>query len=248
MSGTSPPPTTTTECPLSFAWFYSYLALHPPIRPGRFPFSALFTLGHLGIPSGVGPEGTHRSHSHPSKGFPCPLPWTLQRGLGGGYLIPYAAHCGTQPGNGVTSRLTRFSRPTCSCPQVFWVRSSDTLRNGSSCYPIRCGEVGGPFPVGQNPLQLDSPCHVLSQARHLRDTPSLHRAFQGHAAHPAERPATLSPNGSPPPWQKERSYEVSFFHSFHGTVFTAHISRELPRALASSGILLPNSIRLAPTP
>jgi len=34
-----------------------------------------------------------------------------------------------------------------------------------------------------------------------------------------ERPTRLSPNSSLPPWQKERSYEVSFIHSFHGTVF-----------------------------
>jgi hypothetical protein len=35
--------------------------------------------------------------------------------------------------------------------------------------------------------------------------------------------------------------------SFHGTVFTAHISWALPQALASSGILLPSCMRLAPT-
>jgi len=39
-----------------------------------------------------------------------------------------------------------------------------------------------------------------------------------------ERPTRLSPNGSLLPWQKKRSYEVSFFHSFHSTVFTAHAS------------------------
>jgi hypothetical protein len=62
----------------------------------------------------------------------------------------------------------------------------------------------------------------LSQARLVGDTPPPHRAFQGHAAHLAERPARLSPNGSAPPWQRGRSYKGSFVHSFHGTVYTAH--------------------------
>jgi hypothetical protein len=112
VSGTSPPPTTTAECPLPFAWFWSYLALGPPIPPGRFPFSALFTLGPLGIPWRVGPPSTRRSHYHPSEGFPCPIPWTLQRGLGGGYPRPYPAHCGSQPEDGVISRLIRLSHLT----------------------------------------------------------------------------------------------------------------------------------------
>ncbi len=107
VSGTLPPPTTTTECPLSFAWFYSYLALHPPIRPGCFPFSALFTLGPLGIPWRVIPPSTLRSHSHPSEGFPCSRRWTLQRHLGGGSLPSYTAHCGTPLGSKVNSGSLR---------------------------------------------------------------------------------------------------------------------------------------------
>jgi hypothetical protein len=111
MARTSPLASTTTECPLSFRWFCCLLGASSPGLAGALPlFGIVSTFGPLGIPSGVGPRGTHRSHYHPSKGFPCPLPWTLQRGLGGGSLIPYAAHCGTQPGNGVASRLTRFSR------------------------------------------------------------------------------------------------------------------------------------------
>ena len=126
----------------------------PRTDRGASLFGIVSTLGPLGIPSGVGPGGTRRSHSHPSKGFPCPLPWTLQRGVGGGYLIPYAAHCGTQPGNGVSSRLTRFSRPTRSYPQASWVRSSDMLRNGSSCYPIRCGGGRGRLPRRAKPTSV----------------------------------------------------------------------------------------------
>src|SRR5215813_4372713 len=37
---------------------------------------------------------------------------------------------------------------------------------------------------------------LLSQALHLGDLLSPHRAFQGHAAHTARWPAMLSPNGS----------------------------------------------------
>ena len=81
----------------------------------------------------------------------------------------------------------------------------------------------------------------LSQARLLGYTPFPHRAFQGHAAHLAERPATLSPNGSPPPWQKGRSDEVTFFHAFHGTVCTAHESIPLLRAWEAS-----RNVALAP--
>ena len=160
----------------------------------------MFTFGRLGVHLMVSPETTHRSHCHPVERFPCPIPWTLQRGVGGGYPVSCAAHGGSQPDNGVESRWTRCSHLARDTSQAFRVRSSEALKNGAGCYPLKCGRVGCRFPEGQNPLQLDSPYHVISQARHLRDTPSLHRAFQGHAAHLAERPTRLSPNGSLPPW------------------------------------------------
>ena len=148
------------ECPLPFTWFCSYLALCPPIPPGRFPFSALFTLGYLGIPWRVVPPSTRRSHYHPSAGFPCSPLRPLQHDLGGGFLKHPPAHGSSQLGCRVKSRLT--------CPSVLKMRlhgpaqSLGTIRlfPRSSRHPIRCGRVGVPFPIGRFPLRLDSPYHV----------------------------------------------------------------------------------------
>src|SRR5262249_24759281 len=63
---------------------------------GRFPFRGLFRLGLGGFSEGL-PWPTHRSPSHPVQGFPCPLRWTLQHGLGGGSLPIPTALCGSQP-------------------------------------------------------------------------------------------------------------------------------------------------------
>src|SRR5215831_13705770 len=85
----------------------------PPIRHlasasfssllGAFPHRGA---SHFGVCSGSGlggfgsglPWPPHRSPSHPVQGFPCPLRWTLQRGVGGGSLLIPTALCGSQPG------------------------------------------------------------------------------------------------------------------------------------------------------
>jgi hypothetical protein len=138
--------------------------------------------------------------------------------------VSCAAHGGSQPDNGVESRWTRCSHLARHTSHAFRVRSSEALKNGAGCYPLRCGRVGCRFPEGQNPLQLDSPYHVSAKrsisGTHLPFT----SPFRDMLLTFVERPTRLSPNGSLLPWQKKRSYEVSFFHSFHSTVFTAHAS------------------------
>jgi hypothetical protein len=64
---------------------------------GRFPFRALFQLGLRRVQPGSPPWPTRRSPWHPVQGFPCPLRWTLQRGVGGGLLLIPTALCGSQP-------------------------------------------------------------------------------------------------------------------------------------------------------
>ena len=86
------------DAPLHSRGFTPYLALCPQLRLGRFPFRVLFTLGHLRIRLGVFPQSTRRSHCHPLGGFPCPMRWTLQGDLGGGYLASHTVHNGSRPG------------------------------------------------------------------------------------------------------------------------------------------------------
>jgi len=99
------------DAPLHSRGFTLYLALGPPHCVGRFPFRALFTFGLLGVRPVVSPKTTHHSHCHPVERFPCPAPWTLQRGLGGGSLSPCTAYSGSQPGYGVASRLAHTCQP-----------------------------------------------------------------------------------------------------------------------------------------
>ena len=76
--------------------------------PGFGPYLAPFPPGasHCGVCAGSGLEGfgqglpwpPHRSPSPPVQGFPCPLRWTLQRGVGGGSLLIPTALCSSQPG------------------------------------------------------------------------------------------------------------------------------------------------------
>src|SRR5919201_5283244 len=74
------------------------------------------------------------------------------------------------------------------------------------------------------------PC--LSQAGLLGYTPSPQHAFQGDAAHQAQRRTWLTPKDSPGTWYTQRDYRSLWtLHPFHRTVFTAHtwISLPLPR-------------------
>lgn len=185
------------------------LSMHVVLLP-TWRFGPNITLGasHFGLCSRSGlwgfisgfPRDSRRSHYHPVERFPCPVPWTLQRGLGGGYPLPCAAHGGSRPGHGVETRFTRGSHLTHVIPQAIRVRSSEALKSGAGCYPVRCGRVGCRFPVGQNPLQLDSPYHVLAKrgisGTHLPFT----SPFRGTLLTVVERPTRLSPNGSLLPW------------------------------------------------
>src|SRR5215831_8691508 len=69
----------------------------------------------------------------------------------------------------------------------------------------------------------------LSQARLLGYTPSPQHAFQGDAAHQAQRRTWLTPNDSPGTWYTRRDYRSLWtLHPFHRTVFTAHTWIALP--------------------
>ena len=71
------------------------------------------------------------------------------------------------------------------------------------------------------------PC--LSQACLLGYTPSPQQAFQGDAAHQAQRRTWLTPNGSPGTWYTRRDYRSrGTLRPFHRTVFTAHTWSALP--------------------
>src|SRR5262249_921114 len=80
----------------------------PRIRRGLVPPWRFSPRGasHFGVCSGSGfggfgqglPWPTRRSPWHPVQGFPCPLRWTLRRGVGGGSLHIPTALCGSQPG------------------------------------------------------------------------------------------------------------------------------------------------------
>ena len=69
----------------------------------------------------------------------------------------------------------------------------------------------------------------LSQACLLGYTPSPQQAFQGDAAHQAQRHTWLTPNGSPGTWYTRRDYRSRWtLHPFHRTVVTAHTWSALP--------------------
>jgi hypothetical protein len=65
--------------------------------PGASHFGLCSGSGFGGFGSGL-PGPTRRSPWHPVQGFPCPLRWTLRRGVGGGSLPIPTALCGSQPG------------------------------------------------------------------------------------------------------------------------------------------------------
>src|SRR5262249_18183885 len=71
------------------------------------------------------------------------------------------------------------------------------------------------------------PC--LSQAGLLGYTPSPQHAFQGDAAHQAQRRTWLTPKDSPGTWYTRRDYQSRWtLGPFHRTVFTAHTWISLP--------------------
>ena len=68
-----------------------------------------------------------------------------------------------------------------------------------------------------------------SQAGLLGYTPSPQPAFQGDAAHQAQRRTWLTLKDSPGPWETRRDYRSNWtLHPFHRTVFTAHTWSALP--------------------
>src|SRR6516225_2943240 len=72
------------------------------------------------------------------------------------------------------------------------------------------------------------PC--LSQACLLGYTPSPQHAFQGDAAHQAQRRTWLTPKDSPGTWYTRRDYQSRWtLYPFHRTVFTAHTWISLPK-------------------
>src|SRR5215467_12619571 len=68
----------------------------------------------------------------------------------------------------------------------------------------------------------------FSQACLLGYTPSPQQAFQGDAAHQAQRRTWLTPNDSPGTWYTRRDYWSWTIRPFHRTVFTAHTWSALP--------------------
>jgi hypothetical protein len=80
---------------LAYARFSSLLGAFP--QGGASHFGLCSGSGFGGFSQGL-PQPTRRSPWHPVQGFPCPLRWTLQRGLGGGSLLIPTALCGSQPG------------------------------------------------------------------------------------------------------------------------------------------------------
>src|SRR5262249_549454 len=68
----------------------------------------------------------------------------------------------------------------------------------------------------------------FSQACLLGYTPSPQHAFQGDAAHQAQRRTWLTPNDSPGTWYTRRDYWSWTLRPFHRTVFTAHTWSALP--------------------
>src|SRR5262245_31405127 len=83
------------------------------------------------------------------------------------------------------------------------------------------------------------PC--LSQAGLLGYTPSPQHAFQGDAAHQAQRRTWLTPKDSPGTWYTRRDYRSRWIlRPFHRTVFTAHTWIALPVG-ELLGLLAPQS-------
>src|SRR5215510_4013457 len=82
------------------------------------------------------------------------------------------------------------------------------------------------------------PC--LSQAGLLGYTPSPQHAFQGDAAHQAQRRTWLTPKDSPGTWYTRRDYQSRWtLCPFHRTVFTAHTQLSLlcrARGAADAGL------------
>src|SRR5215813_8445908 len=69
----------------------------------------------------------------------------------------------------------------------------------------------------------------LSQACLLGYTPPPQQAFQGDAAHQAQRRTWLTPKDSPGTWYTRRDYRSRWtLRPFHRTVFTAHTWLSLP--------------------
>src|SRR5262250_692962 len=69
----------------------------------------------------------------------------------------------------------------------------------------------------------------LSQACLLGYTPPPQQAFQGDAAHQAQRRTWLTPKDSPGTWYTRRDYRSRWtLRPFHRTVFTAHTWSALP--------------------
>jgi hypothetical protein len=77
----------------------------------------------------------------------------------------------------------------------------------------------------------------LSQACLLGYTPSPQQAFQGDAAHQAQRRTWLTPNDSPGTWYTRRDYRSWTIRPFHHTVFTAHTWSALPTPLGRSPLV-----------
>src|SRR5262245_3365707 len=83
-----------------------------------------------------------------------------------------------------------------------------------------------------NPTSGAFTMSCLSQAGLLGYTPSPQHAFQGDAAHQAQRRTWLTPKDSPGTWYTRRDYQSRWtLCPFHRTVFTAHTWISLPRRL-----------------
>src|SRR5215475_7295092 len=84
----------------------------------------------------------------------------------------------------------------------------------------------------------------LSQACLLGYTPSPQQAFQGDAAHQAQRRTWLTPNDSRGTWYTPKDYRSSWtLRPFHRTVFTAHTWSALPPFLgACATVVMPASM------
>ena len=126
-----------------------------------------------------------------------PLFITLDSSGVGEVAVPFhpSACCGPQPCPGVNSgrpgppSRSRISLDLSGPPRAWealgeWLLS-DKVGSDRGVVPRRMIPASGGFTV---PL--------LSQAQPLGYLPSPHCAFQGHAAHPTERSAGLSPKGS----------------------------------------------------
>ena len=96
---------------LAYAGCWSLLGAFP--QEGASHFGVCSGSGLGGFAQGL-PRPTRRSPSHPVQGFPCPLRWTLQHGLGGGLLPSHTALCGSPPGTEV-NQVDSFNLPVAPC-------------------------------------------------------------------------------------------------------------------------------------